>query len=938
MTLSPPIPTAPHAWRLLAETTALPLALGLIVTAFSSLPALASSRLVPPVERHLDELRQAGEPGDDPVYTNLPALPIAGGEDAAWLPAFGPPTIGNTVLAAVVLPDSTLIVGGDFVDANEEPLFHVARWADFEWAPLGDGLDGSVYALAAWSGQIVAGGIFQTSIQDTTALRYVALWNGSEWKPMGDGFDASVLALREVEGTLYAAGWFEKSGTTELNHVARWDEGSSSWQPLGTGLLGGPSPRVNALGEWSGQLVVGGRFERSADGNARSLATWNGSTWEEFAGGAGDRIYTIEPFGDELFVGGLFAEIGGIQARHLARWDGTSWSSVDTGTNEAVVTLAEHDGALFAGGLFTIAGSGTAISVARYDPVTERLSSTASGMNGGVTQLVPWSGRLLATGIFTQAGGGNVSYVASLGDDGWGPIGAALDGPVHALQPFGERLVVGGEFSRAGRDAANIAAWDGRHWSTLGAGLDGPVDALGVFGGDLYAGGSFALTDSTRGYLVRWNEETESWSDFGGVTGRVYAILAWGDSLLVGGDLTSVNGMSVRRIALFDGETWSPLGNGFDRTVRALGGYGGEFVAGGDFAFADLNHIGHFDGTTWQPFGSGTNGIVRVIGRFRGNGGPRELLIGGDFTEADSSAVGFLAIWRDSTWAGMETHIVGPSVETFISTGASLYLAGSCTVPTSGGGTAHHIARADQAYQWSALGSGLNGRARALAVFQDLLYVGGDFSAAGGKSSPYLARWEDLGPVPVQLAHLDGRRENGEVILRWFVSESLDHAGFYVYRDETSPSARITSELLFAADGLYELHDPTAPGGETSYWIEEISTDGVSSWFGPVVVGPGPVGSGDRETAVLTALGPLPFGKTTGFRLRTSVGAEVSAEIFDVRGRVVRTLWRGRVDTEDTLLEWNGRNDAGESVSSALYFLRVNGPGWRHTLRILRIE
>ncbi|MCB9466169.1 MAG: hypothetical protein H6682_20915 [Candidatus Eisenbacteria bacterium] len=902
-------------------------------------PCAAESRLVPPVERRLDELRQAGLPGDDPYYTSLPALPIAGLDDTSWIDAFGPPTLENSVLAAVVWADTSLVVGGDFLEANEAPALHVARWADTKWEPLGDGLDESVYTLVEWNGQLIAGGLFRSSGDGSTELNHVAAWNGSSWQAMGDGFDDPVLALTVVENTLYAGGWFIESGSTVVNHIARWDAGAETWQPLGTGLTGGASPHVTALGEVDGQLLVGGRFTSSANGSVRNLATWANDTWTEFGGGAGDRIYAFGTVGDALYAAGLFTEIGGVSAQYVAKWNDTAWEPLDSGTNEPVLCLTGDADTLYVGGHFTLAGDTTAISVAKYDGTA--WSSVKSGMNGSVTQLLPWSDYLVAGGIFTQAGGGDVSFVAALDDNGWGPIGAALDGSVNALQVYGDKLVVGGTFSRAGRDAKSIAAWDGRSWTPFGDGLEGTVRSLCVHESSLYAGGDFALTDSTDSHLARWDSSAETWVDFGAASDDVRDMISWDGSLYIGGDFQTVGGLSVGRVAEFDGEAWYALGNGLNGPVYALSNYHGELVAGGEFTRSlldTLNYVGHFDGTSWRAFDNGMTGPVREISRFTGDGAHGDLIVGGDFAAEADGDPEYLAAWDDSVWAAVSSSIVGPSIDALLSTGPSLYVGGEFAVPTSEG-SATRIARSDGSFAWSRLGSGVNGKVRALALYDDLLYVAGDFSAAGGKSSPFLARWGDVGPVPVLLSHLDARREGPDVVLQWTVSDAIDHLGFRIYRGDTSEDGLVTDEFLHSEDGSYEFVDGSAPTYELLYWIEEVSLDGHSLWFGPlsVIATSGP-GSGDGSTPSIRALGPLPFRDRTSFRLAASGSDEVAVDVYDVRGRHIRTLWRGVLPSGEVDVTWDGRTEAGRTVGASLYFVRATAPGWGRTLRVLRLE
>ena len=75
-------------------------------------------------------------------------------------------------------------------------------------------------------------------------------------------------------------------------------------------------------------------------------------------------------------------------------------------------------------------------------------------------------------------------------------------------------------------------------------------------------------------------------------------------------------------------------------------------------------------------------------------------------------------------------------------TGPALYAGGIFT--TAGGVAANRIAKWDGT-QWSALGSGLNNIVRALTAFDDgtgsALYAGGNFTTAGGMPASNIARW-----------------------------------------------------------------------------------------------------------------------------------------------------------------------------------------------------
>ena len=75
--------------------------------------------------------------------------------------------------------------------------------------------------------------------------------------------------------------------------------------------------------------------------------------------------------------------------------------------------------------------------------------------------------------------------------------------------------------------------------------------------------------------------------------------------------------------------------------------------------------------------------------------------------------------------------------------GPALYVGGDFT--TAGGVAANHIAKWDGS-SWSPLGSGMNFVVRALTVFDDgtglaALYAGGAFASAFDSGDSYLAKW-----------------------------------------------------------------------------------------------------------------------------------------------------------------------------------------------------
>jgi len=53
----------------------------------------------------------------------------------------------------------------------------------------------------------------------------------------------------------------------------------------------------------------------------------------------------------------------------------------------------------------------------------------------------------------------------------------------------------------------------------------------------------------------------------------------------------------------------------------------------------------------------------------------------------------------------------------------------------------------------------------------------------------------------------------------------------------------------------------------------------------------------------------------------------VTLRVFDAKGAKVATLFDGQASGGSTTVRWNGRDQAGRSVPSGVYFYRLEGEG-----------
>jgi hypothetical protein len=83
---------------------------------------------------------------------------------------------------------------------------------------------------------------------------------------------------------------------------------------------------------------------------------------------------------------------------------------------------------------------------------------------------------------------------------------------------------------------------------------------------------------------------------------------------------------------------------------------------------------------------------------------------------------------------------------------------------------------------------------------------------------------------------------------------------------------------------------------------------------------------------------PNPSGGDTSVDFFVESSGNVELTVYDVAGRLVRTLHTGALARGEHAANWDGRNAAGKLVPSGVYFLRLNTGGVVVSSRLVRIR
>jgi len=187
------------------------------------------------------------------------------------------------------------------------------------------------------------------------------------------------------------------------------------------------------------------------------------------------------------------------------------------------------------------------------------------------------------------------------------------------------------------------------------------------------------------------------------------------------------------------------------------------------------------------------------------------------------------------------------------------------------------------------------------------------------------------------------------VRLHWVAQSEVNHSGYNLYRAENgnlNGALKINSRLIDNGEQLgsqvnYTYTDfETFSNSQYYYWLESVSLDGMSQFFGPLLV---TIGNPEQEpqapenplkTSLLNAF-PNPFNPTTNLRYSIKTAGDVHIDVFNLKGQLIRSFSASHYSPGYYQVSWDGKDNNGTLVSSGIYMYRMTTGSFSATKRMI---
>jgi hypothetical protein len=206
----------------------------------------------------------------------------------------------------------------------------------------------------------------------------------------------------------------------------------------------------------------------------------------------------------------------------------------------------------------------------------------------------------------------------------------------------------------------------------------------------------------------------------------------------------------------------------------------------------------------------------------------------------------------------------------------------------------------------------------------------------------------DFFDIDVKLSQIIGPGGYGDVVATGKFGAIPERGGSRVYWGEFNTLGLTGGVNLYRSDagtGEYALLTPSPLPQSSTYTDSSIEPDGLYDYRlgvldgsgGEVSLGPITVGGTPRVPALAQNF-PNPFRSATQIRFQLPEPGHVSLKVYDLSGRLVRTLRDGAEVAGYHTVDWDLEAESGRALAGGVYFYRLESPGFTATKKMIVVR
>ncbi|MCZ7556480.1 MAG: Omp28-related outer membrane protein [Bacteroidia bacterium] len=196
-----------------------------------------------------------------------------------------------------------------------------------------------------------------------------------------------------------------------------------------------------------------------------------------------------------------------------------------------------------------------------------------------------------------------------------------------------------------------------------------------------------------------------------------------------------------------------------------------------------------------------------------------------------------------------------------------------------------------------------------------------------------------LSTIPVELISFNAVQVDDNVRLEWRTASESNNKGWTVERraldGEWTDLGFVAGKGTTLEDNMYTFTDRAVRPLETyDYRLRQMDFDGTTehSPIFRIMVAPVPT-----ETRMHPNY-PNPFNPSTSIVVELAEDSDMHVAVYDMLGRVVKTLATGAHSAGGHVLDWDGTDSNGAAVEAGIYFARMVTPTHSQTIQMQMVK